>query len=195
MDISKTKVTHMKTILLLFLCITTLCLTSCATVQVSQDFDNTYNFNNAHTYNWNKKAQEATTGLLQEDELLANRFFTAIDRSLTDHGFTLSDKPDFLVSCNYTITSRLQADSVQPTIGFGYGRYGRYGGVGIQSGTSVRQYDRALLIINIHDTNDGKLIWKGNGTREVFTHNSPEKLTKSVNEMVQSTLMQFPPSK
>ena len=184
----------MKIRLLLFLC-TTICLTSCATVQVSQDFENTYDFNKVHTYNWDKEAQEATTGILQEDELLANRFFTSIDTNLTGQGFTLSDKPDFLVSCNYTITSRLQADSVQPTVGFGYGRYGRFGGVGIQSGTSVRQYDRGLLTINIHDTKDGKLIWKGNGTREVFTHNNPEKLTKSVNEMVQSTLIQFPPSK
>lgn len=184
----------MKTRVLLFLCITALCLSSCATVQVSQDFDNTYNFTNAQTYNWDNDLQETTTGLLQEDELLANRFFTAIDASLMAQGFTASDKPDFLVSCNYTITSRIQADSVQPTIGFGYGRYGRAGGVGIQSGTSVRQYDRGMLTINIHNTKDGKLIWKGNGTREVFTHNSPEKLTKSVNEMVQSTLAQFPPS-
>ena len=184
----------MKTILLLFLCITTLCLTSCATVQVSQDFDNTYDFNKAQTYNWNKDLQKATTGLLQEDELLANRFFTAIDTSLTEQGFTLSDKPDFLISCNYTITSRLRADSVQPTIGFGYGRYGRFGGVGIQSGTSVRQYDLGMLTINIHETKDGKLIWKGNGSQEVYTHNNPEKLTRLVNEMVQTTLMQFPPS-
>lgn len=185
----------MKTRLLLFLCIITFCLTSCATVQVSQDFDSTYDFKTVHTYNWNKEAQKVTTGLLQEDELLANRFFTSIDTSLTVQGFTLSETPDFLVSCNYTITTRLQADSVQPTVGFGYGRYGRFGGVGIQSGTSVRQYDQGLLIINIHDTKEGKLIWKGNATREVFTHNNPEKLTKSVNEMVQSTLMQFPPSK
>lgn len=192
---SKTKVTNLKTIKLLSLLVTILCLTSCATVQVSQDFDKAYDFTKAGTYNWNKDLQDATTGLLQDDELLATRFFTAIDSSLVAQGFTLSETPDFLVSCNFTVTSRIQADSVQPSIGFGYGRYGRFGGVGIQSGTSVRQYDRGLLTINIHDTRDGKLIWKGSGTREVFTHNSPEKVTKSVNEMVQSTLAQFPPSK
>jgi len=185
----------MKTKILLFLFITTLFLTSCSKVQVSQDFDNTYNFTKAQTYNWNKELQETTTGLLQKDELLADRFFAAIDNTLTAQGFALSDNPGFLVSCNYTITSRLQADSVQPAIGLGYGRSGRYGGVGIQSGTSVRQYDRGMLTINIHNTENGKLIWKGNGTREVFTHNSPEQITKSVNEMVESTLMQFPPSK
>lgn len=185
----------MKTNILVFLFIVTLSLTSCSKVQVSQDFDNTYNFTKAQTYNWNKELQGTTIDLLQKDELLANRFFSAIDNTLAAQGFALSDNPDFLVSCNYTITSRLQADSAQPTIGFGYGRYGRYGGVGIQSGSSVRQYDRGMVTINIHNTENSKLIWKGNGTREVFTHNSPEQITKLVNEMVQSTLVQFPPNK
>lgn len=185
----------MKTNVLLFLFITTLFLSSCSKVQVSQDFDNTYNFTAAQTYNWNKALQETTTGILQKDELLADRFFAAIDSTLAVQGYALSDTPDFLVSCNYTITSRFQADPVQPAIGFGYGRYGRYGGVGIHSGTSVRQYDQGMLTISIHNSENGKLIWKGNGTREVFTHNSPVQITKSVNEMVQSTLAQFPPSK
>lgn len=185
----------MKTILLLFLSLTTLCLSSCSSVQVSQDFDNSYNFTQATTFNWDTELQKSNTGLLQDDELLAKRFFTAINTSLVNQGYTLSETPALLISCNYTITSRLQADSIQPSIGFGYGRHSRFGGVGIQSGTTVRQYDRGMLTINIHDAKDGKLIWKGNGTREVFTHNSPEKLTKSVNELVQSTLAQFPPSK
>lgn len=185
----------MKTKILLFLSITTLLLSSCSKVQVSQDFDSAYSFANIQAYNWNTDIQDKTTGILQDDELLATRFYNAIDNTLQARGYTLSDAPDFLVSFTYTVTSRLQADSVQPSIGYGYGKYGRYGGVGIQSGTYIRQYDRGLLTINIHDVKDGRLIWKGNGTREVFTHNSPEQLTSYVLDMVQSTLMQFPPSR
>lgn len=185
----------MKTKIMLFLSIITLFLTSCSTVQVSQDFDNTYNFANAKTYNWNIELQDAATGIVKDDELLADRFVTAINNTLISQGFSNSDTPDFLVSYTYTISSRFQADSVEPTLGFGYGRYGRFGGVGIQSGTSVRQYDRGLLTINIHDGKEDELIWKGNGTREVFTHNDPEQLTETVNELVESTLAQFPPSK
>ena len=185
----------MKTKILLFLSVTTLLLASCSTVQVSQDFDNTYNFVHTTTYNWNTELQESATGAVKDDELLADRFVTAINNTLTSQGFSITDTPDFLVSYTYQITSRLQADSVEPTLGFGYGRYGRFGGVGIQSGTSVRQYDLGLLTINIHDAKEGELIWKGTGTREVFTHNNPEKLTKMVNELVETTLAQFPPSK
>lgn len=183
----------MKTKILLFLSIITLFLTSCSTVQVSQDFDKTFNFTSATTYNWDTELQDSATGIIKDDELLADRFVTAINTALTSQGFSISDTPDFLVSYTFQITSRIQADSVEPTLGFGYGRYGRFGGVGIHSGTSVRQYDRGLLTINIHDAEEGGLIWKGNGTREVFTHNNPEKLTEIVNELVSSTLAQFPP--
>lgn len=179
--------------ILLFL-IFTIILSSCSSVQVSQDFDNSYTFTNAKTYNWNKDIQNSTEDLLQKDDLLAQRVYKAIDTNLQLQGYVLSDTPDFLLSCSYTVTSRLQTDSVQPTIGVGYGRYGRYGGVGVQSGTSVRQYDRGMLNINIHSAVDNKLIWKGTGTREVFTHSKPDQITKAVNEMVQSILSQFPPT-
>ncbi|MFT5698075.1 MAG: hypothetical protein ACI8ZB_000929 [Desulforhopalus sp.] len=184
----------MKTKILIFLSLFVLFLTSCSTVQVSQDYDNTYNFTTAKSYNWNTELQHPMEGILKDDELLADRFFSAIDTTLKAQGFSLSESPDFLVSWTYTVTSRLQADTIQPAIGVGYGRYGRYGGFGLQSGTSIRQYDRGQLTINIHDSSTRRLIWKGNGTREVFTHNSPEQLTKNVFDMVQSTLAQFPPT-
>lgn len=183
----------MKSKLLLFLTITILLLTSCAKVQVSQDFADTYNFANARAYNWNTELQDNATGAIKDNELLADRFVAAINTTLTSQGFSISDNPDFLVSYTYQISNRIQLDFIEPALGFGYGRYDRFGGFGVRSGSSVRQYDRGLLTINIHDSSEGKLIWKGNGTREVFTHNTPERLTKTVNELVISTLAQFPP--
>ncbi|TKB10338.1 DUF4136 domain-containing protein [Desulforhopalus sp. IMCC35007] len=169
-------------------------LTSCSTVQVSEDFDSTYNFAGATTYNWNKELQATTVDLLKNDELLKNRFVKAIDSTLTTQGYALSDSPDFLVSCTYNITSRLRSEPIQPTIGVGYGRYGRFGGFGVHSGSTVSQYDRGELTINIHETKGGNLLWKGIGTQEVFTHNNPEQISQYVNEMVNAILSQFPPS-
>lgn len=169
-------------------------LSSCSTIQVSQDFDAGYNFTSAKTYNWNKNLTVNDDDLIQKDELLAKRFFDAINHNLQFRGYSLADSPELLVSCTFTVTSRLQTDTIQPAIGVGYGRYGRYGGVGVHSGTSVRQYDRGMLAINIHSKLDNKLVWKGTGTREVFTHNSPEKISEIVAELVQSVLEQFPPS-
>lgn len=185
----------MKTQLIFIFSITILLLSSCAKVQVSQDFDSAYNFGNSSSYNWNDELQNSAEDTLKDNELLAGRFASAIDANLQAQGFTVNDTPEIMVSYTYKVTSRLQSDTIQPTVGVGYGRHGRYGGFGMQSGTSVRQYDRGLLTISIHNPKDGRLIWKGTGTREVFTHNSPEDLTKSVTEMVQAVLAQFPPTK
>ena len=185
----------MRTQLIFIFSIAIFLLNSCAKVQVSQDFDSTYSFSNSSSYNWNPERQISAEDTLKDNELLARRFTSAIDANLQAQGFTLTDTPEILVSYTYKVTSRLQSDSIQPTIGVGYGRYGRYGGFGMQSGTTVRQYDRGLLTISIHHSVDGRLIWKGTGTREVFTHNSPEDLSKSVTEMVQAVLAQFPPTK
>ena len=170
-------------------------LSSCATVQVSQDYDTGYGFDKKKTYAWNTTIQNENGDLLVSDELLEKRFKTAIERNLADRGFIKDAQPTFLVSCTYTVTSRLEMDDFDSGVGFGFGRYGRYGGVGMSTGSTVRQYDQGTLVVNIHSAATGKLVWKGTGTREVFIHSTPDEITSSVNEMVEAVLAQFPPVK
>lgn len=170
---------------------------ACAKVQVSQDYDTTYLFTAASTFNWNEALQQQNHERYHIDELLVARFTTAIDENLIQKGFRRSPYPDFLVSYIYEVSSRIEVDGLQSHFGFGYGhrygRYGRFGGVGFDTGSIIQQYDQGKLVINIHSATTEKLIWKGIGTREVFTHSNPEQLTRRVNEMVSEILAQFPP--
>lgn len=172
-------------------------LTGCATVQVSQDYDPSYPFGSAttfaSTFNWNEKQQRENDYRLRHDQLLANRFRAAIEAALTRQGFRLNAQPALLVSYTYEVYTRLETDYVNSGFGFGYGRYGRHGIVGFDTGTVIRQYDQGKLVIDIHSANTGKLLWKGTGTREVFTHSNPDQLTRRVTEMVDAVLAQFPP--
>ena len=166
---------------------------ACAPVQVSQDFDRNYPFAAATTFNWNEELQQQNDERFHIDELLATRFKRAIEEIFTRQGFRQAAQPDFLVSYMYEVSSRIQVDDLHTHFGYGYGRYGRYGAVGFDTGSFIQQYDQGKLVINIHDTKTGQLFWKGIGTREVFTHSSPEQLTRRVNEMVSAILAQFPP--
>jgi hypothetical protein len=168
-------------------------LSSCAKVQVSQDYDSNYAFGKVNTFGWNEKLQQQNGDLLQHDELLAKRFREAIEEVLAKRGFIQDARPAFLVSYTYGITSKLQVDPVDSYFGIGYGRFGRYGGVGINTGSSIRQYDQGKLVIYIHSAMTGQLLWKGTGTREIFIHATPDQITRSVNEMVEAVLEQFPP--
>ena len=166
---------------------------ACAPVQVSQDFDSHYAFATATTFNWNEELQQQNDERFHIDELLATRFKTAIEENFIQKGFRRSLQPDFLVSYTYEVSSRIEVDDLHSHFGYGYGRYDRYGTIGFDTGSIIQQYDQGKLVINVHDTKTGQLFWKGTGTREVFTHSSPEQLTRRVNEMVSAILAQFPP--
>lgn len=184
----------MKNFFLLLLCLGALLVTGCSKVLVSQDFDKEFNFDTEKSYAWNRDLQEKQSGQLAKNDLLAKRFTNSIEETLKLQGFTTSDDaPSFLVSCSYVVNSKLQSMPVSTGIGYGTGRYGRYGTVGIHSGTALRQYDQGRLTVSFHSTSTGELVWKGTGTREVFTHSKPEQITKAVQEMVTEVLKQFPP--
>lgn len=168
-------------------------VSSCTNVQVSQDYDTSFTFDTGNTFGWNEKLQHVNDNLPEGDELLTQRFKGAIERVLTSQGFRQDTRPDLLVSYTYEITGKLQVDPFNSHFGYGFSRYGYYRGVGIDTGSSIRQYDQGKLVISIHSARTGQLLWKGTGTREVFMHSEPDQITRSVNEMVEAVLAQFPP--
>ena len=171
-------------------------LSSCATVQVGQDYDTTYPFGEAKTFGWSNRPIHEKSGLLRDDELLANRFKGAIEEVLTKRGYRQVAHPALLISYSYTIKSMLQTDPFDSRFGFGYG-YGRYGyhqNIGIDAWSTIRQYDQGKLAIYISSAQTGHLLWKGTGTKEVFSPSDPDQITRDVYEMVEAVLAQFPPS-
>jgi hypothetical protein len=168
-------------------------VSACTSVQVSQDYDTNFTFGTANTFYCNAKRQHENSDLQKPDELLAKRFKEAIENVLASQGFKRDERPTFLVSYTFSITSKLQVDPGYSSFGYGFGRYGYYRGVGINTGNSIRQYDQGKLVINIHSATTNQLLWKGTGTREMFTHSNPDQLTRSVYEVVEAVLAQFPP--
>ncbi len=169
-------------------------LSGCSMVRVSHDYDSSFLFNSAESFNWNTSLAEIGIPLGQKNnELLDKRFHEAIKSTLLRSGLSLSERPDLLISYTYSVVSKLETDSLPTGFGFGYGSYGRYGGVGMHTGSNLRQYDQGMLVISIHSGKTEELVWRGVGTREVFTHSSPELVTRAVIETVEKILRQFPP--
>lgn len=165
----------------------------CSSVRVSQDYDTGYHFRGPNSYAWYIEIQELEDGLQNSNELLAKRFQVGIDQYLHQRGFVLSQTPQYLISYNYTVISKIESDPYSTGIDIGYGRYGRYGGVGVNSAPRVRQYDLGKLQIKFYENASRQLVWQGVGTREVFLHSNPEEITRKVREMVTEILSQFPP--
>lgn len=166
---------------------------SCARVQVSQDFDETYHFSGPRTIGWNTEVTLRERGLLAKDQLLAERIKNSIEMTLSQAGYVFSASPTLLIDFDYQVVSRIVSDPVNTGVAFGYGRYGRMGGIGLNTSSAVRQYDQGRLFITIFSSSTSKQIWRGLGTREIFTHMKPADLDVAVNEMVHTILAQFPP--
>jgi len=170
-------------------------LAGCGKVQVSQDFSSSFDFENDTTFGWNENLQKRNIESLKNNELLENRFRNGIENNLKLKGFQPNELPGMLVSYNYTVTSKLDTKTATAGFGIGTGRYGRHGTIGVNTGTSIHQYDQGKLEISIHSAATNQLIWIGTGTRETYTHSTPEKITREVNEIVEAVLEQFPPDK
>ena len=169
--------------------------TGCSGIEVSQDYDVVADFTNLKTFDWYLAKQIKTDDLRVDNPLLDSRIRKAVDRILAQKGYQRIFKgtPDFYVGYKYAILTRIGSERVSTGIGFGFGGSGSFGSIGIGSGSDVREYDEGMLVIDITDTINRKLLWRGTGTRHVSRHSDPAKITKEINENVEKILAQFPP--
>jgi len=167
----------------------------CSGIQVSQDYDVVAEFSNLKTFDWYLAKQKKTGDLRVDNPLLDSRIRRSVDKSLAQKGYKKISQgtPDFYVGYKYGIRTRIGSERVSTGIGFGFGGSRSFGSIGIGTGSDVREYDEGMLVIDITDTKNGKLLWRGTGTRRVSRHSDPEKITKEVNKNVEKILAQFPP--
>ena len=167
----------------------------CSGIKVSQDYDMAADFSNLKTFDWYLAKQKKTGDLRVDNPLLDSRIRKAVERSLAQKGYQkmIKGTPDFYVGYKYGILTRIGSERVSTGIGFGFGGSGSFGGIGIGTGSDVREYDEGMLVIDITDKINRKLLWRGTGTRRVSRHSDPKKTTKEVNESVEKILTQFPP--
>ena len=167
----------------------------CSSVQVSQDYEPTTNFSNLKNYKWQSNEQEKTGDIRIDNPLLDKRIREAVDRSLSEKGYQSDNQSsyDFYVAYKMTIQKRIETDDISTNIGFGLGTYGRHGGIGISTGRRVNEYDEAMIVIDIFNSKDNDLLWRGKSTSRMSQHSTPEKTTEFVNKIIEKIMAQFPP--
>ena len=170
-----------------------LVLQACSGIKVSQDYEQGYDFSKLKTYTW-KPNDDKEYGIVDND-LMDRRVKTAIENTLSARQYkqVFSGKPDFYISYHLTIEQIIHSSNVGGGFSVGRSSGGRYGSIGVGTGTQVQTYDQGTLLIDITDSSSNKLIWRGISTQSVSEHSDPEKITQSVNETVEKTLLQFPP--
>jgi len=173
----------------------TFMVAGCSGIVVKQDYDPASNFGVLTTYNWASETQEEAGDPRIDNPLRNERIRAAVERVLQEKGFvkTTDGTPAFRVRYQCALRRKLETSGTSGSIAFGGGSRGRYGGVGLGTGTNVSQYDEETLTIDLVGDEPEALLWRGIGSQRFTEYSDPAKSTRSINLLVEKILAQFPP--
>ena len=170
-------------------------LQACSGITVSQDYEQGYDFSALKTFAW--QANDNNEYGLKDNDLVDDRIRTAIQNNLSAKSFIQleSGKPDFYIKYNLTVEQKISSSNVSGGLSVGRSSRGRYGSVGMSTGSQVQAYDQGTLLIDVTDSSNNKLVWRGISTQSVSEHLQAGESKVIINETVEKILSQFPPKK
>jgi hypothetical protein len=158
---------------------------SCATTQVSQDYDSSANFSTYKTFAW-LESQKRSGDTRIDNPLIDAGIRAAVDKILISKGYKkISDgSADFYVVHDLSLEKTLDLQPVRGYISFG--------AIGVSS-RGETEYEEGTLIISVNDAKTKKPVWRGWATCRVNKQPTPDQTTETINKAVEKILVQFPP--
>jgi hypothetical protein len=162
----------------------------CSGMTVNSDFDptKTEEMRTFSTYAWLTKptGKPRTAG-----DFIDRRVKMIADQVLAEKGYVLtgSGEPDFLVGWHASLDRKLSYNTVNTYYGYGWGYRAGYGA----SRTYVNEYKEGTLILDIVDTTDEALVWRGIAQAEVYPQADAEYRNRQIESAVRKMLSRFPP--
>jgi len=174
-----------------------LLVAGCATVDVSYDFDQQFNFAGIKTYDWLSVPDKTPW-----NELTLKHINYAVNNELQAKGLTMTPgNPDVLIALHGGKEKRVDVQEWGYSFddsNFSHGGYfpGRWradasgpGYTEYRRGTDTYEYELGTLIIDIVDAEKKSLVWRGTAVGVV----EPGRTMEQINETVKKMLVNFPP--
>lgn len=169
---------------ILSLVMTTLLFVGCSTLDVSVDYDESYDFKNAKTF-----AVDNSMGK-SNNTLFGSRVVNALENELNLKNYIKSSKEEADLIIVFHASAKEKSD-VQTTVGLsGYRGY-RYGGM-MMSTSHTYEYTEGTLVVDVLSPKTKKVVWRGIGVKELSEKESPQERTKAVNAAVKKIMEKFP---
>ncbi len=178
----------------LFLLLLSVCTSQGWAQDVRYNFDKSTDFSKFKTYKWT-----VLKGAVQLADMLDKQVKSTIDAELGKKGLTRSDSDtaDLYIGYQAAVTQEKEFTSYSSDWGYGGGWYrgGWYRGGGGMS-TTTGQTSTILigqLALDINDTAQKSLIWRGLVSKTIDQKAKPEKQQKNLEKAVAKLLQNFPP--
>lgn len=171
-------------------------LAGCSTIPVNQDYDSTTNFTGIKSMQWLPATQQTepkASEFVKQQPLIAKRIQSAISQSLSAKGIKLvNQSADAYITYHVSVQSKLRSEPFTTT--FGFGTFGRRGGIVFQTAPELYEVDEGKLVIDILNLQE-EVIWRGISTSLLTEQATPQQTTELVNRVVDKVLQQYPPTK
>lgn len=154
----------------------------CAVVfadDVKTDYDKQADFSHYKTYSWIK--------VQANDELWQQRITDAVDQALQSRGLQKVDSGGDLAVAAVGST---RDEKEYQTFYNGLGGWW-WNGFGEQTTTTVQHYPVGTLVVDLYDTGNKRLVWRG--TASAALSNQPSKNEKKMDKDVNKMFENFPP--
>jgi hypothetical protein len=156
---------------------------ACNPTYTSHDYDFDADFSAYKTYNWMEQTTmtEGQPQTFQQSGLLEARIKRAVKEQLSAKGLTLDpNNPDLELVYHIGVVNITE---IRQT-GTGYG---------MGDNTRADQFQEGTFILDMVDKSTNKLVWRGIAEGVLEENISPEKLDKSINDMIGKLLKKYPP--
>ena len=165
---------------------------ACSSLTIYRDFDHSVDFSRYHKYSW-YEGDTLPGDQLARHPLIKKRIQATVDRILVEKGFQKVDSRqqyDFLVLVHAGVEQKTETEDwsvrefdrprwLPPDDDF----------------LTVDQYEEGTLIVDIIDSKENRLVWRGMAKKVLSDYRQPEQLQKTVDKMVSHILDKFPPVK
>ncbi|TQV70195.1 DUF4136 domain-containing protein [Exilibacterium tricleocarpae] len=181
---------------ILICCLTMLVMLSGCASQVRTEYDAATDFGPYKRFTWVAPEVREIDDPILDSELLTDRVRAAVTAVLTERGFAevaagAEPGADFFIT--YHTASKEKLRSSPFSVGIGYGHYyGRWGHSVLFDGPDIRSYEEGVLILDVINCSQNKLVWRGWDTSLVNQRNYS---VTAVREAVEQILAEFPPGR
>jgi hypothetical protein len=161
----------------------------CSSISVATDYEPSFDFTELETFAWLPEPPRPAGHALIDSPLFGARVREAVNAELARRGYRKAElaDADFLLQYYASTKTVTKIDTVHR---YHYGR--RWHGTGYTD-TTVREYDRGSLVLDIVDAESRELVWRGVGEARLYENRTPEERSERMREAVESILDEFPP--
>ena len=166
--------------------------TGCSNIRVTTDFDPSVSFDAFSTFAFLPSPGGQQQNVRTHNSLVDGRVEAAVTRELEARGLRSvpPSEADLWVVHHVGIEQGIDVRTVHTTH-----RYRRGGWSTSMGGqTTVQQYERGTLLIDVLKPPDRTLIWRGSGNARLRQSSTPEQRTRRIDDAVSRILKSFPPS-